>query len=114
MMDIRIALARLRPISAYHWKGGDKNDYSAIGEWRDKETEKPTLEELQAEWEVYQSELLQVNDKLDAMKETAKAIPGSKITSLLAAERTLLMQFMVHKMAGLNPDLTIKDFKDWL
>lgn len=57
-VDIRLVLGRLRPGSAYHWRGSGAigNDYDAIGEWRDPRTPKPALPEILAEWEVYRQE----------------------------------------------------------
>lgn len=57
-VDIRLMLARLRPGSAYHWRGTGAvgNDYDAVGEWRDPKTARPTSAEILAEWDVYQQE----------------------------------------------------------
>lgn len=60
-MDIRLAISRIRPTSEYHWLGGDGTDYASIGEWRDAQTTKPTLEELQAAWDVYLAEQAAIN-----------------------------------------------------
>lgn len=57
-VDIRLVLGRLRPGSAYHWRGSGAtgNDYSAIGDWLDAATTKPTPAEILAEWGVVQQE----------------------------------------------------------
>lgn len=57
-VDIRLMLGRLRPGSAYHWRGMGVtgNDYDAIGEWRDAKTTTPTPADILAEWEVYRQE----------------------------------------------------------
>lgn len=60
-IDVRLALWRLRPTSAYRWIGtlGDKGYTAlaeAVSEWRDANTTMPTEAELIAAWEAYQAE----------------------------------------------------------
>src|SRR3990172_3770213 len=72
MADIRLVLGRLRPSSEYHWKGGPFDDYSQIGEWRDLLTAKPTLAEIETEWNVYLTEKAAA-DAFDTEKMQAEA-----------------------------------------
>ncbi|MBI5671127.1 MAG: hypothetical protein HZC41_24285 [Chloroflexi bacterium] len=81
-VDIRLVLGRLRPGSAYHWRGSGAtgNGYDAIGEWRDPRTDKPTLAELLAEWEVYRQEQAaaeqtrqQRRQKLDGLRQSNRS-----------------------------------------
>jgi len=60
-IDVRLALWRLRPTSAYRWIGtlGDKGYTAlaeAVSEWRDANTTMPTEAELITAWEAYQAE----------------------------------------------------------
>lgn len=60
-IDVRLALWRLRPTSAYRWIGalGDKGYTAlaeAVAEWRDATTTMPTEAELITAWEAYQAE----------------------------------------------------------
>lgn len=73
-VDMRLMLARLRPGSAYHWRGGE--GYAAIGEWRDPATQKPTEEEILAEWARYQNE--------QAARKTAEDARRDKLAQLRA------------------------------
>lgn len=77
--DIRLVLERLRPGSAYHWRGngGRGNSYDAVGEWRDPDTHKPSEAEIVAEWEVYRQEQAaqeksrqQRRQKLDGLRQS--------------------------------------------
>ena len=77
--DIRLVIERLRPHSAYHWRGNGEfgNDYDAIGEWHDPNSEPPTEAEILAEWQAYLEEVAQQEEgeqqrqaKLADLRET--------------------------------------------
>ena len=90
MTDWRLVLGRLRPVSAYHWKGDGMNDsYASIGEWRDAQTEKPTEQECLDEWDVYVLE----RDATEA-EEAAAA----------AARAQVLDSFANNHLHGMTPD----------
>ena len=78
-VDIRYVLGRLRPGSAYHWRGSGSvgNDYDAVGDWRDPRTTKPSAAALLAEWAVVQQERAaqavarqQRQQKLDSLRQS--------------------------------------------
>lgn len=76
LVDIRLMLGRLRPASAYHWKGdGDfGNTMEAIGDWHDAETVPPTEADILAEWDIYLVE--------QQAEETAKAAAQADLDSV--------------------------------
>ncbi len=93
-VDIQYVLGRLRPGSAYHWRGSGStgNDYDAIGDWRDPRTTKPDAADLLAEWEIVRQER--------AAQEQARQQRQQKLDGLRQSNRN---DIDLAKFAGQSP-----------
>jgi hypothetical protein len=118
MTDYRLMLARLRPTSEYHWRGGADDDYSAIGEWRDPNTTKPTKAQLDAEWAAYQQEQADAQTAATNLRNQiitiAQSAVGVRVDQLTAAQVRALNAIELWQKGALNNDLTVKPLAQWV
>lgn len=108
-VDIRYVLGRLRPGSAYHWRGSGSpgSDYDAIGEWRDPRTTKPSPSDILAEWEIVRQEQAacdaarqQRQQKLDSLRQSNRSdVDLSKFAGQSPLDE------LAHKVAWLEQEI---------
>lgn len=110
-VDIRLVIGRLRPGSAYHWRGNGAigNDYDAIGEWRDARTSKPTEAEILAEWQVYQQEQATKQaaeqQRKNKLNQARQDYGGAEIDLAAYGGQSALIQKIVQKILLLEREI---------
>lgn len=115
-VDIQLVLGRLRPGSAYHWKGQGQfgNTLEAIGEWRDPATQPPTEAEILAEWGRYLEEEEARTTLRQQIKNTAASAVGTNIRDLTAAQVKALLAIWLYDIGAIDNAGEIRPLAEWM
>lgn len=114
-VDLQLVLGRLRPTSAYHWKGQSDfgNTLEAIGEWRDPNTQRPTEAEILTEWEVYIQEQTARNTLRQQVRNNIAAAVGTSVADLNAAQVKSLLAVWLYSIGAIDSSGRVKPIREW-
>ncbi len=119
-VNIRAVLATLRPGAAYQWMGTPGNDdpdfghqYSAIGEWRDATTTKPTQQEILDTWPTLQAELEAEQTRQNKREQIDRAVDDPRkfyfimrgMQILHQRQQAILNQLLILRPAAENAEM---------
>jgi len=115
-VDIQLVLHRLRPGSAYHWKGAGQfgNTMEAIGEWRDPATQPPTEAEILAEWGRCLEEATAAAALRQQVRSLAASAVGVNIRDLTAAQVKALFAIWLYSVGAINNVGEVRPLAQWV
>jgi len=104
-IDFQRMVGRLRPDSEYQWKGNGLGRYEDIGEWRDPDTYRPTLEEIQAEWDRYLLEQQAEVDRETKLNQARQNYGAAELDLTGFSGQPALIQQLAQKIVLLEREI---------
>jgi hypothetical protein len=104
-IDFQLMVGRLRPSSEFQWKGNGLGRYEDIGEWRDRNTTKPTLPEIEAEWSRYLAERQAEENRQTKLSQARQSYGAAELDLTAFSGQPALVQQLAQKIVLLEREI---------